>query len=142
MLGDNIKRYRTSCGMTQEALAGRLNVVRQTVSKWEKGMSLPDAEMLVHLAAALGTDVETLLGDADAGTSPMSTEEQLARINGHLAIKNSQARRFRIAVAVIAGAILLLSLLSIIVSAVVNRTYTFERDKVDVYTYELETVEN
>lgn len=143
MLGDNIKRYRTSRGMTQEELAVRLNVVRQTVSKWECGLSVPDAEMLERLAAALDADVVSLLGDREAELSPVSisTAEQLARINEQLAIKNRRARRL-IMVGVIAGAILLLSLLSIIVSAVVNRTYTVERDKADVYTYKLETAEN
>ena len=143
MLGDNIKRYRTSRGMTQEELAVRLNVVRQTVSKWECGLSVPDAEMLERLAAALDADVVSLLGDREAEHLPMSisTAEQLARINEQLAIKNRRARRL-IIVGVIAGAILLLSLFSIIVSAVVNRTYTVERDKADVYTYKLETMEN
>lgn len=143
MLGDNIKRYRTSRGMTQEELAVRLNVIRQTVSKWECGLSVPDAEMLERLAAALDADVVSLLGDREAEPSPMqmSTAEQLARINEQLAVKNRRARRL-IIVGVIAGAILLLSLLSIIVSAVVNRTYTVERDKADVYTYKLETVED
>ena len=46
MLSDNIKTLRKSKGLTQEELANRINVVRQTVSKWEKGYSVPDAEML------------------------------------------------------------------------------------------------
>ena len=46
MLQENIKVFRKERGLTQEELAIRLNVVRQTVSKWEKGLSVPDAELL------------------------------------------------------------------------------------------------
>ena len=46
MLNEKIKQYRKSKGYTQETLAQQLGVVRQTVSKWEKGFSVPDAEML------------------------------------------------------------------------------------------------
>ena len=49
MLGDKIKVFRKSKGFTQEELAIRLNIVRQTVSKWEKGISVPDAENLQNL---------------------------------------------------------------------------------------------
>ena len=63
MLCETIKKARKERGLSQEELAGRLNVVRQTVSKWEKGLSVPDAEMLVRLAEALDTSVETLLGE-------------------------------------------------------------------------------
>lgn len=64
MLSDNIKRLRKSQGLSQEALAIELNVVRQTVSKWEKGISVPDSEMLLSLAHALSTDAATLLGES------------------------------------------------------------------------------
>ena len=67
MLSENIKNLRKLKGLSQEELAARLNVVRQTVSKWEKGLSVPDADMLVSLAEALDTKVSILLGEeADA----------------------------------------------------------------------------
>ena len=53
MLCENIKAIRKSKGLSQEELAIKLNVVRQTISKWEKGLSVPDADMLVQLAALL-----------------------------------------------------------------------------------------
>ena len=53
MLSDNLKRYRQKKGFTQEELAMRLHVVRQTVSKWEKGLSVPDADLLQRLAEVL-----------------------------------------------------------------------------------------
>ena len=63
MLNENIKKLRQAKGLSQEELALRLNVVRQTVSKWEKGNSVPDAEMLVSIADAFDTSVAILLGD-------------------------------------------------------------------------------
>ena len=62
MLNENIKRIRKSKGLSQEELAIKLNVVRQTVSKWENGMSVPDSSMLIMLADELDTTVSELLG--------------------------------------------------------------------------------
>ncbi len=61
MLSENIKQLRLAKGMTQSQLADSLHVVRQTVSKWEKGSSVPDALMLQKIAEVLDTDVGTLL---------------------------------------------------------------------------------
>lgn len=63
MLKDNIKTIRKSKGLSQEELATKLNVVRQTISKWEQGLSVPDSELLVSLSEALDTPVSTLLGE-------------------------------------------------------------------------------
>ena len=63
MLNENIKALRKAKGLSQEELAVRLNVVRQTVSKWEKGLSVPDAEMVIQIAEALGTTAQVLLGE-------------------------------------------------------------------------------
>ena len=63
MLNENIKIIRKSKGLSQEELAIKLNVVRQTVSKWEQGLSVPDAEMLISVSEALETPVSTLLGE-------------------------------------------------------------------------------
>ena len=62
MIGDNIRALRRERGMSQEQLAVGLHVVRQTISKWEKGLSVPDADMLVQLAALLQVPVSQLLG--------------------------------------------------------------------------------
>lgn len=94
MLSDNIKSLRKQKGYTQEELAVRINVVRQTVSKWEKGFSVPDAEALQRLADVLEVDIKELLG-APAVSEQKSDEvvEQLARINEQLVIKNRRAHR-------------------------------------------------
>lgn len=108
MLQENLKTLRKSKGFTQEELAARLHVVRQTVSKWEKGQSVPDAEMLVKLGDIFEVPVSQLLGTGiEADTAPASVAEQLARINEQLIIKNRRAKRIWTAVAVIIGAIVL-----------------------------------
>lgn len=62
MLSENIRRQRKAKGLSQEELACRLNVVRQTVSKWERGLSVPDAELLIALSDTFEVPVGALLG--------------------------------------------------------------------------------
>lgn len=109
MFQENLKTLRKNKGITQEELAVRLNVVRQTVSKWEKGQSVPDAEMLVKLAEIFEVPVSQLLGSRiEPDAQPDALAEQLARINEQLVIKNRRSKRIWTAIAVIvAGAILL-----------------------------------
>ncbi len=66
MLSENIKRYRKAMGLSQEELAIKLNVVRQTVSKWERGLSVPDSDLLISLSEALDTPVSVLLDETVA----------------------------------------------------------------------------
>lgn len=68
MLSENIKAIRKSKGLSQEELAIKLNVVRQTISKWEQGLSVPDADMLISLSEVFETPVSTLLGETVAET--------------------------------------------------------------------------
>ena len=63
MLNETIKAIRKSKGLSQEELAIKLNVVRQTISKWEQGLSVPDSDMLISISEALETSVSTLLGE-------------------------------------------------------------------------------
>ncbi len=63
MLKENIKSIRKQRGLSQEELAIKLNVVRQTISKWEQGLSVPDSEMLVSISEVLEIPVSTLLGE-------------------------------------------------------------------------------
>ena len=63
MLKENIKAIRKAKGLSQEELAEKLNVVRQTVSKWEQGLSVPDADLLIAISEILETPVGTLLGE-------------------------------------------------------------------------------
>ena len=98
MLKENIKTIRKSKGLSQEELAVRLNVVRQTVSKWEQGLSVPDAEMLISIAGVLETPVSTLLGETVAGTRAedlSAISEKLEVLNLQLA-RRAEARKTRI----------------------------------------------
>ena len=63
MLNENIKAIRKSKGLSQQDLADKLNVVRQTISKWEQGLSVPDSDLLIALSEALEAPVSTLLGE-------------------------------------------------------------------------------
>lgn len=95
MIHENIKQFRKAKGMTQEELAVKLHVVRQTVSKWEKGLSVPDADVVIQLADLLGVSVHQLLGtSADTDTSAQLSEE-LARLNEQLARKNQREKRLQ-----------------------------------------------
>ena len=117
MLQENIKAFRQKKGMTQEELASRLHVVRQTVSKWEKGLSVPGAELLIRLAEVLEVSVAQLLGgEAETATEekPDAMIEQLSRINEQLAIKNRRAKRLWKIVAWILGAIAALIILGLV----------------------------
>ena len=94
MLQDNIKNLRKKRGMTQDELAVRLNVVRQTVSKWEKGFSVPDAYMLQKLAEVLEISVSELLGGEPEQEiqQPNEIAQQLSRINEQLAVRNRRGK--------------------------------------------------
>lgn len=112
MLNENIKALRKQKGLTQEELAIRLNVVRQTVSKWEKGISVPDAVMLEKIADILETEVSTLLGkpiDSDHDTNQIA--EQLAKISEQLAVKNRRWHIFWKVLGITAAIFLILNLL-------------------------------
>ncbi len=95
MFNENLKTLRKQKGFTQEELAIRVSVVRQTVSKWEKGLSVPDADALQRIADVLDVGVNELLG-ADFTQSADNNEvaQQLARINEQLAIKNRRWNLF------------------------------------------------
>lgn len=118
MLAENIKAIRKQRGMTQEELATRLNVVRQTVSKWEKGLSVPDADLLKRIAEILETDVSTLLGaPISTETNPNEIAEQLSRINEQLATKARMVKRIWFAVGIVALSIIILTVIWIILGS-------------------------
>lgn len=89
MLSENIKALRKSKGLSQEELAIKLNVVRQTISKWEQGLSVPDSDMLIALSEALETSASTLLGE----TVTESKADDLKAISEKLEVINLQLAR-------------------------------------------------
>ncbi|MDH6366702.1 MULTISPECIES: helix-turn-helix transcriptional regulator [unclassified Breznakia] len=109
MFSENLKNLRKQNGFSQEELASRLHVVRQTISKWEKNLSVPDADTLIRLAEILDVSVSELLG------APVNNEKstddiaiQLSRINEQLAIKNRRSRRIWKVVGITLAVIVLL----------------------------------
>lgn len=96
MLNENIKAIRKSKGLSQQDLAVKLNVVRQTVSKWEQGLSVPDSDMLISISEALETPVSTLLGETVIETevdSIKAISEKLDVINWQLAQRKNTRRK-------------------------------------------------
>lgn len=93
MLSKNLKIFRERKGLTQENVAEALNVVRQTISKWEKGISVPDADMLIRLAEILDVSVSELIGSdvTDEKNEDMIAVE-LARVADQLASRNHRSK--------------------------------------------------
>ena len=121
MLHENIRLKRKERGFSQEDLAVRLHVVRQTVSKWENGMSVPDAEQRAALADVLHTTVGELLGATlEHEESRDRLAEELARINAQLAIRNHRARRVLKAIAVVLLVFAALSFLTMLLFMALN----------------------
>ena len=121
MLSDNLKRLRKAKGLSQEELAVKLNVVRQTVSKWEQGLSVPDSEMLLRIAAELDTTVNVLLGD------PVVTEEssdlktiaaKLEVLNEQFAKRNETRRKVWRAIFIVVGVLASFSLIQMLIKVV------------------------
>ena len=69
-LGETIRELRREKGLSQEQLAERTGLSRQTIYKWESGQAAPDLENLQTLAGALGTTVSRLLGEAPPPSRP------------------------------------------------------------------------
>ena len=96
MLNENIKAIRKSKGLSQEELAIKLNVVRQTISKWEQGLSVPDADMLISISEVFETPVSTLLGKTIVETKTddlKAISEKLEVINLQLAHRKATRQK-------------------------------------------------
>ena len=112
MLNENIKAIRKSKGLSQQELAVKLNVVRQTISKWEQGLSVPDSDLLISLSEALETPVSTLLGETvmeSEADAVKTLSEKLEIINLQFARRKTLRRK-----------VLHWSLISLCVTAVVG----------------------
>ena len=105
MFADNLKTLRRARGLSQEELAGRLHVTRQTISKWENALSVPDAELLLRLAEELEVPVSRLLGGpVETEEAPDQVAARLAELNRLLAERNRRSRRiWRVVAGVLIG---------------------------------------
>lgn len=118
MIDENISRLRKMRGMSQEELAVGLHVVRQTVSKWEQGKSVPDAEAVIRMAELLEVSVHEILGTGPEQDTERLAEE-LARANALLAEKAREERQRKLA-GEKRGLILMLSIFALIAALVIQ----------------------
>ena len=96
MLKDNLKTLRKNKGLSQEELSIKLNVVRQTISKWESGLSVPDAEMLITISEIFETPISEILGESIVEKEKNDLKvisEKLEVINEQLSMKQKQKRK-------------------------------------------------
>lgn len=131
MLSENIKTIRKQKGLSQEELAIRLNVVRQTISKWEKGISVPDSDMLIRLAEILEVNVGDLLGKKiEEEDKRDALTEQLVRINEQLAIRNRRSKLILKIIAAVISAFIILNLLLVLMN-MISFDSLKDRDTID-----------
>ena len=137
MLNENIKALRKTKGLTQDELAIRLNVVRQTVSKWEKGLSVPDAEMLQRIAEVFEVNVSQLLGAPINQNENIDViAEQLSRINEQLVVKNNRSRKIWKTIGIILAIIIAGQLLLVALSITAYKSYEVGTDTYEDYVEE------
>ena len=131
MFSENLKTIRKAKGYTQEELAIKVNVVRQTVSKWEKGLSVPDADVLSHIAEVLEVSVSELLGaDIKQEDSKNEVAEQLAKISEQLAIKNRRSKKIWRTIGVILLAIIIANIIWVMVSMISFNSYKYSESSI------------
>ena len=118
MLSENIKKYRKEQKLSQEELAAQLHVVRQTLSKWENNLSVPDADQLISLADALGVSVNTLLGtELNNPDDPKDIAAELEKANKQIA-QYAEEKRLHAQAGKVRGLILWLTIIAIAISHV------------------------
>lgn len=117
MLKENIKILRKQSNMSQEQLATKLNVVRQTVSKWEQGISVPDAQTLVLISNLFATPVSVLLGENISKTKNddiKAISKKLEVINSELIKKQKAKRKIKLTVLIIINIASLLTFIALL----------------------------
>lgn len=112
MFSENLRTLRKEKGFSQEQLAARLNVVRQTISKWEKGISVPDAELLMQLAEVLDVTVSDLLGkkiEIPEGQNEIDVlASELAKLNELLVVYGNKFSNLKRKIGIAIGIVLLI----------------------------------
>ena len=131
MFSENLKTIRKAKGYTQEELAIKVNVVRQTVSKWEKGLSVPDADVLSHIAEVLEVSVSELLGaEIKQEDSKNEVAEQLAKISEQLAIKNRRSKKIWRIIGIILLAIIIVNIIWVMVGMISFNSYKYSEKSI------------
>ena len=117
MLKDNLKILRKNKGLSQEELSVQLNVVRQTISKWEAGLSVPDAEMLITISDFFKTPVSEILGESieEKETNDLKViSEKLEVINEQLSTNQKRKGKRMITFLIIADICIVLLFVSLV----------------------------
>jgi len=129
MFSENLKILRKEKGFSQEQLAARLNVVRQTISKWEKGISVPDAELLIQLAEVLDVTVSDLLGRkieiAEGQNEKEFLASELAKLNELLVVYGNKLSNSKRKIGIAIGIVLLLLFIGVIYDSWSDMWYEF-----------------
>ena len=130
MFAENLRTLRRARGLSQEELAGRLHVTRQTISKWENALSVPDAELLLRLAEELEVPVSRLLGGpVEEEPAPDQVAAHLAELNRLLAERNRRSRRiWRVVAGVLIG-LAAATVLLILLNAAAFRSITTDTEQ-------------
>ena len=151
MFNENLKKIRKEKGYTQEELAAKVGVVRQTVSKWEKGLSVPDADILRKLAEILNTDINILLGneiavdvdnlnglikneEKDNKDNNNSVEEQLTKISEQLDIKNKRNRKIWKTIGFVLVAIVIFNIVLVLFNVTTSKSISTQENTVTIET--------
>ena len=129
MFSENLKVLRKEKGFSQEQLAAQLNVVRQTVSKWEKGLSVPDAELLEKLAEVLEVSVGELLGkniEIKSNSNEIETLAlELAKLNELLVVYGNKLSNLKKQIYTIIGIVLVVILACVLFEPMMDISYRF-----------------
>ncbi len=129
MFNENLKTLRKEKGFSQEQLAARLNVVRQTVSKWEKGLSVPDAELLIQLAEVLNVEVSDLLGKKIEISEDQSEMDvlacELAKLNELLVVYGNKLSNLKKKIGIAIGVVLVVFFICAIYDSWSDMWYQF-----------------
>lgn len=130
MLKDNLKTLRKNKGLSQEELSVKLNVVRQTISKWETGLSVPDAEMLIKISNFFDTPINTILGENIQEKEKNDLKviaEKLEVINDQLANKQELKRKRIIKCLIITNIFLILLFILLVLLNSPYQTWNYEK---------------
>lgn len=121
---NRLYQLRKQKGLSQEELANRLNVSRQTVSKWEVGDSTPDMEKFIAMSDLFDVSLDKLvMGKEDEETPPSTTKSEFVTVLNEKVLTNKNKKRAKSilkVVGIILAAILLIDVISMITYFAVN----------------------
>lgn len=120
---NRLYQLRKQKGLSQEELASRLNVSRQTVSKWEVGDSTPDMEKLVAMSALFDVSLDQLVLGKEAPQAEVPAKSELVSIINEKVLTPDNKKKAKSALkiaAIIAGIVLFIDAVTMIIYLLVN----------------------